>query len=131
MILDLIFEIPRKILINANALSGMHYHDKGNRARKLRELGYEQTKDLTTRFNQYEIEVVVYAPTRRRLDPPNLYPTVKHLIDGITDAQLWVDDDWKHMTKMSFSYGGLVKEEFPELDKNNFVVKLVIIDRGD
>lgn len=124
--LELVFEINRKILINANALSGMHYQDKGNRARKLRALGFEKAKDLEHFFDKAEVEVVVYAPTRRRLDPPNLYPTVKHLIDGLTDAKLWEDDDWRHLIKMSFVYGGLVREEFPEFDKKSFVIKLVI-----
>lgn len=124
--LELVFEINRKILINANALGGMHYQDKGNRARALRALGFEKAKDVKQFFDKAEVEVVVYAPTRRRLDPPNLYPTVKHLIDGLTDAKLWEDDDWRHLVKMSFTYGGLVREEFPEFDKKNFVIKLMI-----
>ena len=54
--------------------------------------------------------VTVYAPTRRRLDPPNLYPTVKAIIDGLTDANLWPDDNHEVIKMMSFQYGGLSGE---------------------
>jgi crossover junction endodeoxyribonuclease RusA len=37
--------------------------------------------------------VTIYAPTKRRLDPPNFYPTVKALVDGLTDAGIWTDDN--------------------------------------
>lgn len=38
------------------------------------------------------LTVTVYKPTRRRLDTPNLYPTVKALVDGMTEAGIWTDD---------------------------------------
>lgn len=49
----------------------------------------------------------MYSPTRSRLDPPNLYPTIKAIIDGMTDAGIWVDDNYKVIRSMSFRYGGL------------------------
>lgn len=55
----------------------------------------------------FTVQVVVYPPTRRRLDPPNLYPTVKPILDGGTDAGSWGDDDFSHLLEMSFRYGGL------------------------
>lgn len=57
-----------------------------------------------------KVLVTVYAPTRRRLDPPNLYPTVKALIDSLTDANLWPDDNHEVIKMMSFQYGGLSGE---------------------
>lgn len=56
------------------------------------------------------VAVTVYAPTRRRLDPPNPYPTVKALIDGLTDANLWPDDNHEVIKMMSFQYGGMSGE---------------------
>lgn len=54
------------------------------------------------------VRVVVHVcpPTAQRCDPPNLYPTVKALIDGLTDASWWVDDDYKAIPVMEFRYGG-------------------------
>lgn len=56
--------------------------------------------------NPCEVLVRVYPPTKRRLDPPNLYPTVKAIIDAMTAAELWEDDDYKTLKRLSFEYGG-------------------------
>ena len=114
--INLTFEVPREILLNANV--SYHRFVKGDRAKKLRALA-SQT-DVTETFNRFKVTVEVFPPTRRRLDPPNLYPTVKHLIDGLTDAKLWEDDDWKHMESMTFKYGG-----WSEI-KNTFLIKFHI-----
>lgn len=57
-------------------------------------------------FDQVVIKVTVCPPTNRSVDPPNLYPTVKPLIDGMTDAFFWEDDNFKHITELGFRYGG-------------------------
>lgn len=103
--MELEFIITRKVLISANG--NYHYHDKGNRVKKLRQLAYEVGLMENKKFNLFEIDVKILPPTRRRLDPPNLYPTVKPILDGLTDSDLWEDDDWKHLRKLSFEYGGL------------------------
>lgn len=120
---EYIFEVPRKILLNANV--SYHRFDKGNRAKKLRNLGWEQTKDNSEHFNYFTVKVLVCPPTRRRIDPPNLYLTVKHLIDGMTDAGLWEDDDWTHLKDMTFSYGGLSGI------KDVFLFKLIVREVSD
>lgn len=117
---EFVFEITRDILLNANALKGLHRFAQANRARKLRELGHLQTIEEKVRFNYFTVDVIVYPPTKRRLDPPNLYPTVKHLIDGMTDSELWPDDDWKHMKSMTFKYGGVSGT------KKTFLIKFII-----
>lgn len=58
-------------------------------------------------FEKFTVRVTVCAPTRRRMDPPNFYPTVKALIDGLTDAGWWEDDNFSQLLEMSFRYGGL------------------------
>lgn len=70
--------------------------------------------DFIPMFNVFEVEVIVQPPTARRIDPVNLYPTCKPLIDGLTDCGWWADDDFKHLKKISFSYGGVseVKKHF-------------------
>lgn len=61
-------------------------------------------------FHHFKIRVTVYPPSRRRFDPPNLYPTVKHLIDGLTDASWWGDDQFSQLLEVSFRYGGITGE---------------------
>lgn len=53
-----------------------------------------------------KILVKVYPPTRSKIDPQNLYPTVKALVDGMTDAGLWSDDNHEIVKQMAFQYGG-------------------------
>lgn len=109
--MKVVFEIPRKYILSANV--SYHYQKKGYRAKKLREIGQSVANEMTEkeRFEYCKIDIKVFSPTRRRLDPPNLSPTTKHLIDGMTDAKVWDDDDWKHINSVSFGYGGLSGEK--------------------
>lgn len=114
-----LFPIPREIVLNANAVK--HYRVKGLCAKTLRGMAEalgNATGEVT--FDKYTIDVFVYAPSKRRIDPANLYPTVKPLIDGLTDAELWVDDDSEHLKRLSFMYGGLSK--MPEC----FIIKMIV-----
>lgn len=58
-------------------------------------------------FNVAKVTITAAPPTRRRMDPPNLWPTAKAILDGLTDASWWLDDDFKHVVETSFRYGGL------------------------
>lgn len=53
------------------------------------------------------IGVVIYPPTSRRMDAPNWYPTVKALIDGLTDAGIFEDDNNKVIRSMTFIPGSV------------------------
>ncbi len=53
------------------------------------------------------IGVIVYPPSRRRMDAPNWYPTVKALIDGLTDAGVFEDDNNKVIRSMTFIPGSV------------------------
>ena len=54
-----------------------------------------------------EVRVIVYAPTKRKYDPPNWSPTTKALLDGLTDAEIWTDDNFNIIKRVSFEHGGL------------------------
>lgn len=43
------------------------------------------------------VRIVAYVvkPVRNRFDPGNWYPSAKACVDGLVDAQLLTDDDWK------------------------------------
>lgn len=83
--------------------------------------------DIPAVHSKFTVKVVVYPPTRRRLDPPNLYPTIKPILDGGTDAKFWADDDFTHLLEISFRYGGLsgtagrwkIKLIFTEVDDSS------------
>lgn len=62
---------------------------------------------LTQKKRPCGLVVTIYAPTKRRLDPPNFYPTVKALVDGLTDAGIWTDDNSEVIKFMTFKRGEL------------------------
>lgn len=92
--------------------------------RFLRETSYQAGKELKdevgVHFDKFKVVVTVMPPTRRRMDPANLWPTAKAIVDGLTDAEWWEDDDFKHLLEISFRYGGLSGE------RDTFKVKVVV-----
>lgn len=113
------FMLPRNtklkkqnMVINSN--DRFHRQAQAVMTRRIKALAmYEVTAKKDKQMEPFSPErpcnliVTVYKPTNRRLDPPNLYPTIKAIIDGMTDAGIWVDDNYKVIRSMSFSYGGL------------------------
>ena len=95
----------QNLVINSN--DRFHYQAEGRMVKKLRLIA---RAEAGLNIKPGKVLVTVYAPTRRRLDPPNLYPTVKAIIDGLTDANLWPDDNHEVIKMMSFQYGGLSGE---------------------
>lgn len=70
--------------------------------------------------------IVISPPTKRRMDTPNWYPTVKALIDGLTDAGVFVDDNDAVIKSYMFTRG-------PVTSNKKYGIKLVItkdIDYG-
>ncbi|MGM9885390.1 hypothetical protein [Streptococcus hyointestinalis] len=113
------FVLPRNtkqkalnMVINSN--DRFHPQIKAKMTKRIRNFAYWHTlstkdkeRSVFSPSHPCEVTVTVYSPTRSRLDPPNLYPTVKAIIDGMTDAGIWIDDNHKVIKKMSFAYGGL------------------------
>lgn len=116
------FPIPREIILNSNQV--VFRRVKGLRVKTLRQMGEALGLAINeNKFDKYTVDVIVYPPSKRRLDPPNLYPTVKPLIDGLTDANLWEDDDHEHMSSMTFYYGDL--SQLPDMFLIDFIIKEV------
>lgn len=104
------------MVINSN--DRFHPQIKGKMTKRIRAFANYQTfatKDKKRAAfnpsNPCEVTVTIYSPTKSKLDPPNLYPTVKAIIDGMTDAGIWTDDNHKVIKKLSFVYGGLSEEK--------------------
>lgn len=49
------------------------------------------------------IHARIGLPHRRQFDPPNAWPTIKPIIDGLVDAGVLQDDDSTHAPYTSFS----------------------------
>ncbi|HGA1234405.1 TPA: hypothetical protein ACIRGU_000652 [Streptococcus suis] len=117
------FVLPRNTKLKAqnmviNSNDRFHTQIKAKMTKRIRVFSYYQTlatKDkkraVFSQSNTCEVTVTIYSPTKSKLDPPNLYPTVKAIIDGMTDAGIWTDDNHKVIKKLSFVYGGLSGEK--------------------
>lgn len=97
-----------------NANDRMHYIVKGQITDYLRELAFSLLQQInnfqTPPFdidNPCTVLVTVYPPTHRTIDPSNLAPTAKALMDGMTDAKLWTDDNKEIVKLVGFNDGGL------------------------
>ena len=104
------------MVINSN--DRLHPQVKAKITRHIRNLAlYQVTSEMPRKHVPFshkrpcEVTVTVFSPTKSKLDPPNLYPTVKAIIDGMTDAGIWVDDNYKVIKSMTFKYGGLSGEK--------------------
>lgn len=101
----LTFPIPNGSILNANR--PINFRVKAMKVKDLRDLSCMLAlAQEVPEFKKCNVRVVVYPPTSRRVDPPNFYPTVKPIIDGMTDANVWADDDWTHIPEMTFVHGG-------------------------
>ena len=66
-------------------------------------------------LENFEIEFLVFMPTRRRIDPDNTCP--KFLLDAFTESGFIVDDDSKHLHSLTLQC---------DYDKDNPRTEIVI-----
>lgn len=100
------------MVINSNDRD--HNKVTGHMVSRIRKLAAYETKAKKDKYmlpfspkRPCHLTVTVYKPTRRRLDTPNLYPTVKPLVDGMTEAGIWTDDNDNVIKSTKFQLGGL------------------------
>lgn len=123
----LTFDLNRKQMISAN--DRLHFQKKAKITRFLRELArYEVLNTLRdwyglpfSKEKPCKVRVVVFSPTLRKYDPPNWSPTSKALLDGLTDAEFWTDDNYNVIKEVSFSHGG-------KSGTKNYKIKLEIME---
>lgn len=106
------FKLTRKQMLSAN--DRLHFQQKAKITRFLRELAkYEGQNTLKDWYGlpfsedkPCKVRVVIFSPTLRKYDPPNWSPTSKALLDGLTDAEFWTDDNYNIIKEVSFLHGG-------------------------
>nr|DAH25724.1 MAG TPA: crossover junction endodeoxyribonuclease [Caudoviricetes sp.] len=98
---ELVIKIHANEWISAN--DRMHWRERASRTKRLRRKAYFAARQnwLFPMRRVFLIAHVQYA-TNGRADPANAYPTVKALVDGLTDFGVLTDDDSKHLPAMTF-----------------------------
>lgn len=88
-------------LLTAN--QRLHHQQRARATRVLRHAGCVNAHAAgIPRHERAHVTVTVAWPDRRRRDVLNIAPTVKALIDGMTDAGCWPDDDDAHLIGPDF-----------------------------
>jgi Holliday junction resolvase RusA-like endonuclease len=84
--------------VNANGRE--HYHAKGRKVAAIRERAGWAARAARMTSPHERTRVVMhlfYPPTARKRDASNLQPTAKAIMDGMTDARVWPDDNDRHV----------------------------------
>lgn len=99
--------VPASVVLNSN--QRLHFRPKGERTAQIRMLGKLAGRTMypVPASVKVRIDVAVWKGHGGRYDPANLYPTVKAIVDGLGDAGVLVDDDWKHVDGPYIRHGGV------------------------
>jgi hypothetical protein len=93
----------------------LHWGEKARRSHAVKEAGFAEA--FTARIEHHlkpflacEITAEICYLKPGRADPHNAQPVVKAIVDGMTDARVFVDDDSEHVKKLSFTRGPTTKK---------------------
>lgn len=105
---DTYFEVDKRNLLKSNGGQGRAVANAA-KARHLKAMAYVATRDLLELEVIKRVTVPVHVTVEvslpkaaSRFDPPNYYPSVKPLIDGMTQAGLWPDDSSHYIPQFTF-----------------------------
>ncbi|MFD1836241.1 hypothetical protein ACFSDA_14315 [Brachybacterium rhamnosum] len=119
--------VSRGTLLNAN--DRRHWGAGHARTSQLRMIGKGAGRAMypVPAGVRVRVDVDVWKGYTSHYDPANLYPTAKALVDGLRDARVLTDDDWKHVDGPHLHHGGVdpsLRGRIPAGDKVRFVVTL-------
>lgn len=82
-----------------NANDRLHWAVRNRLTQAWREAAtvYARRAGLPMGLRRVHVVVEVCRPRANRADVGNFYPTVKAVVDGLTDYGCWVDDDDSHV----------------------------------
>lgn len=98
-----VVDVPDNLWMTSN--SRLHHMAKGRRTRALREMAGWMARARRLKVASPVHLVVSVGFRGSRADPTNVEPTVKALVDGMTDAGVWEDDSSDHIARTSFERG--------------------------
>lgn len=117
---ELTITIPHREWISANGK--YHWGDRATRVKRLRRRGrLEARRNGILPVHPVLVVALIQYATSGRADPANAAPTVKALIDGLTDAGVWPDDDSSHVI------GPMFKRAAGKCQKGTHVINLQLI----
>jgi len=101
----LVLSVHRTNVLTSN--QRRHYQDTARATKVLRLTGKLNAESQGLKpMTRVHLHVFVGWPDRRRRDVPNLWPTIKALVDGIVDAGILPDDNDDVVTALTFRRSG-------------------------
>lgn len=120
-------DIHKTIWISSNAR--IHHMERAKRTRQIRQharaaalaiarqAGHARRLPIWASQNPCHVRIRISNPTRQKFDPANASPAAKAILDGITDAGLWTDDDHRVVKAVTFMAGpGLAPKDHHTVD---------------
>lgn len=95
--------IPKSIWLTSN--DRYHWRAAANRTQAIRLQAKLAARGMTPVSVPADVLAVVHTPTNTKFDPPNAWPTVKAILDGLVDAGVIPDDSDKEIPVTSFARG--------------------------
>lgn len=93
----LTLDVPETLWMSSNDRPP-HWAIPAKKTKELRRRAGEQARfQLAVTAGPVLVTAFIQYPRNGRADPNNAAPTVKPILDGITDAGIWVDDDSEHV----------------------------------
>lgn len=120
MTTELTFTIPKSIFMSAN--DRPHWAKKMRDTRDLRRMGLLMGREVEPQTTSHVAAFIGYLRAGTA-DPSNAAPTVKALIDGMTDAGVWPDDDSTHVI------GPTYLRDPKSATKDHYTVRLVLTEQ--
>ena len=120
---EIILTLPTEIQIgkrfysvNLNTFRNLYYITKNQMKKKYTELVMKELSGCKCHFEAVNIHYKIYFGDRRRHDVTNVVAMVdKFLEDALVKCHIIDDDDYKHVRKGSWEYGG-IKPGKPEIE---------------
>ena len=86
----------------------LHWADRSRRTAAIRLLARHAARELPV-VEHCRVTAAIGYPTASKADPSNAAPTVKAVLDGITDAGVWADGDSEHVLAVTYVRGETTK----------------------
>lgn len=101
--MDLTIDISDAEWMSAN--DRMHWAVKAKRTKALRAKTRLLARHLKPARGPVHVTAFIAYPRAGKADPGNASPTVKAILDGLTDAGYWPDDDHRHVIGPDYRRG--------------------------
>lgn len=100
-------KVPASVVLSSN--DRRHWGGTGARVKQLRTLGRLAGRSMfpVPASMRVRVDVAVWKGRRTHYDPANLYPSAKAIVDGMRDAGVLTDDDWRHVDGPHMHHGGV------------------------